>query len=174
MQCYVRGEHERQVWFEAISGCIDACSTLAMCPAGPSSNARCSQGQVLFSQARLAYQRCCALWCYILFFHCSINPERSQSLFLSRRSQGQALFSQAMQAYERSCALSDSEAGDDLPGLLHNWGCGLHAAAKRQAAAAARGAALQAAAAKLTAAASFNRGAHLLTDTAFSTRTGVA
>ena len=34
------------------------------------------------------------------------------------------------QAYERSCALSDSAHGDDLPGLLCNWGCGLLAVAQ--------------------------------------------
>ena len=37
-----------------------------------------------------------------------------------------AAYEEAMRAYERACQLSASEAGDDLPGLLHNWGVGLH------------------------------------------------
>ena len=37
-----------------------------------------------------------------------------------------AAYGEAMRAYERACQLSTSEAGDDLPGLLHNWGVGLH------------------------------------------------
>ncbi|KAG1656018.1 hypothetical protein FOA52_005646 [Chlamydomonas sp. UWO 241] len=35
----------------------------------------------------------------------------------------------ALQSYERSCSLCDSTQGDDLPGLLCNWGSGLLAAA---------------------------------------------
>jgi hypothetical protein len=41
-----------------------------------------------------------------------------------------AAFGEALAAYERSCGLSDSEAGDDLPSLLHNWGVGLHSVSK--------------------------------------------
>ena len=43
--------------------------------------------------------------------------------------EGQGHYRQALQAYERSCSLSDSQQGDDLPGLLHNWGVGLHSLA---------------------------------------------
>lgn len=39
------------------------------------------------------------------------------------------LYNAALAAYERSCALSDSADGDDLPGLLVNWGVGLTTAA---------------------------------------------
>lgn len=39
-------------------------------------------------------------------------------------------FAAALEAYETSCSMSDSGAGDDLPGLLHNWGCGLRAIAQ--------------------------------------------
>jgi len=42
----------------------------------------------------------------------------------------ESAFAAALAAYEHSCALSDSEAGDDLPSLLHNWGVGLHSIAK--------------------------------------------
>jgi hypothetical protein len=31
----------------------------------------------------------------------------------------------ALQAYEQACSLTDSTDGDDLPGLLANWGTGL-------------------------------------------------
>jgi hypothetical protein len=44
---------------------------------------------------------------------------------------GQAVFASALEAYQASCALSDSSAGDDLPGLLHNWGVGLHTISKQ-------------------------------------------
>lgn len=30
-----------------------------------------------------------------------------------------------MQAFEAACSMTSSEQGDDLPGLLHNWGVGL-------------------------------------------------
>ncbi|KAK9821851.1 hypothetical protein WJX74_004939 [Apatococcus lobatus] len=40
--------------------------------------------------------------------------------------EGQGCYKEALQAYEHSCSLSDSQQGDDLPGLLHNWGVGLH------------------------------------------------
>eukprot|EP00775_Hariotina_reticulata_P010991 gene10991-11145_t len=43
---------------------------------------------------------------------------------------GQDAFQAAVQAYESSCSLTDSSAGDDLPGLLHNWGVGLHTISK--------------------------------------------
>lgn len=45
-------------------------------------------------------------------------------------SAGQAAFSSALESYQASCSLSDSSAGDDLPGLLHNWGVGLHTISK--------------------------------------------
>ena len=34
-------------------------------------------------------------------------------------------YEQGMAAYGTACSLSSSEQGDDLPGLLHNWGVGL-------------------------------------------------
>ncbi len=37
-----------------------------------------------------------------------------------------SLYSKAMAAYGKACMLSSSEEGDDLPGLLNNWGVGLH------------------------------------------------
>ncbi len=42
------------------------------------------------------------------------------------KARAQVAYERAMAAYERACGLSSSEAGDDLPGLLHNWGVGLH------------------------------------------------
>ena len=38
------------------------------------------------------------------------------------------VYGEAMDAYAKACSMSSSEAGDDLPGLLHNWGVGLHSA----------------------------------------------
>ena len=37
-----------------------------------------------------------------------------------------AIYGEAMAAYGKACQLSSSEEGDDLPGLLNNWGVGLH------------------------------------------------
>ena len=37
-----------------------------------------------------------------------------------------SLYSEAVAAYGKACMLSSSEEGDDLPGLLNNWGVGLH------------------------------------------------
>ena len=48
---------------------------------------------------------------------------------LGQHGQAATLYREAMQAYNRACSLSSSENGDDLPGLLHNWGSGLHSAA---------------------------------------------
>lgn len=36
-----------------------------------------------------------------------------------------------MQAFETACCMTSSEHGDDLPGLLHNWGVGLSAMAEQ-------------------------------------------
>lgn len=43
---------------------------------------------------------------------------------------GLSLPQAAVQSYESSCSMTDSSAGDDLPGLLHNWGVGLHTISK--------------------------------------------
>ena len=48
----------------------------------------------------------------------------------ARRSEVPEICSEAIRAYERSCSLSDSSQGDDLPGLLCNWGSGLLAIAQ--------------------------------------------
>lgn len=37
-----------------------------------------------------------------------------------------AVYGEAMAAYSKACMLSSSEEGDDLAGLLFNWGVGLH------------------------------------------------
>ena len=39
-------------------------------------------------------------------------------------------YQQGMEAYATSCSMSSSEQGDDLPGLLHNWGVGLRSMAE--------------------------------------------
>ena len=42
----------------------------------------------------------------------------------------QQAYEQGMEAYATACSLSSSEQGDDLPGLLHNWGVGLRVMAE--------------------------------------------
>lgn len=37
-----------------------------------------------------------------------------------------SVYGEAMAAYGKACSLCSSEEGDDLPGLLYNWGIGLH------------------------------------------------
>ena len=39
-------------------------------------------------------------------------------------------YQQGMEAYATACSLTSSEQGDDLPGLLHNWGVGLRSMAE--------------------------------------------
>lgn len=43
---------------------------------------------------------------------------------------GSETMSRAEAAYRRACELSDSADGDDLPGLLCNWSCGLRSASQ--------------------------------------------
>jgi hypothetical protein len=45
-------------------------------------------------------------------------------------AQPQVFYSQAREAYSHACSLSSSENGDDLPGLLLNWGVALLSMAK--------------------------------------------
>lgn len=47
-----------------------------------------------------------------------------------RQHEGEECFREAIDAYSQSCGLSDSRKGDDLPGLLENWGIGLVTASK--------------------------------------------
>lgn len=73
--------------------------------------------------------------------------------------QGHGVFQQALEAYCRSCTLSDSEQGDDLPGLLQNWGVGLYDMSKHfKSDLAGRSSLLQQSAAKLQSSMDFNRG----------------
>lgn len=43
-------------------------------------------------------------------------------------AEARGMYSDAMTQYDKSCTLSSSDNGDDLPGLLHNWGVGLQSA----------------------------------------------
>jgi tetratricopeptide (TPR) repeat protein len=45
-------------------------------------------------------------------------------------SEGFSKFTKAREAYAKACELSSSEQGDDLPGLLLNWGAGVLTAAE--------------------------------------------
>jgi tetratricopeptide (TPR) repeat protein len=63
-----------------------------------------------------------------------------------------------MEAYGRACGLSSSEHGDDLPGLLCNWGAGLLAAAARAQDPGAAIALLEEAAQRLRESIAFDRG----------------
>ncbi|GMH34084.1 hypothetical protein BSKO_01918 [Bryopsis sp. KO-2023] len=47
-----------------------------------------------------------------------------------RQSEGEECFREAFESYTQSCGLCDSRKGDDLPGLLENWGLGLVTASR--------------------------------------------
>ncbi|PSC72882.1 hypothetical protein C2E20_4035 [Micractinium conductrix] len=71
---------------------------------------------------------------------------------------GGALFQEAMQAYHRACSLSDAADGDDVPGLLVNWGRGLLAMAQQAQELALAVSLLDEAARRLEQSAAFQRG----------------
>jgi hypothetical protein len=73
------------------------------------------------------------------------------------RAAARALYDSAMEEYSRACGLSSSENGDDLPGLLHNWGVALLSVGKRLGSHAERRAALEQAAQRLKECAQFDR-----------------
>jgi SWI/SNF-related matrix-associated actin-dependent regulator 1 of chromatin subfamily A len=75
-----------------------------------------------------------------------------------RSDEARALFARAHAAHGRACELSSSEAGDDLPGLLANWGTALAAAAAAAPDVPSALALLDEAAARLARAAEFERG----------------
>ncbi|GAX86110.1 hypothetical protein CEUSTIGMA_g13522.t1 [Chlamydomonas eustigma] len=71
-------------------------------------------------------------WCNLadcLMSYAQLLTDRKASLPQERQGEAAALCQAALQAYEQACAVSDSSHGDDLPGLLCNWGSGLIAAA---------------------------------------------
>jgi hypothetical protein len=43
-----------------------------------------------------------------------------------RGPEGEEAFAKALVTYEAACGLCDSARGDDLPGLLYDWGVGLN------------------------------------------------
>ena len=45
---------------------------------------------------------------------------------MRQAQEARAAFQRGVAGYAQACSLCSSEAGDDLPGLLHNWGVGLH------------------------------------------------
>ncbi|KAK9838501.1 hypothetical protein WJX81_003740 [Elliptochloris bilobata] len=74
------------------------------------------------------------------------------------KEQSRRLYAEAMAAYAAACSLSSSEAGDDLPALLFNWGVGLHSLGTHAQAPEEAEAALVEAGARLREAASFAKG----------------
>ncbi|KAG2442009.1 hypothetical protein HYH02_009801 [Chlamydomonas schloesseri] len=75
----------------------------------------------------------------------------------AREAEASADFAAALAAYESACSHTDSSQGDDLPGLLCNWGAGLLSMAGCLQDPAARLPLLQQAAGRLEHAASFDR-----------------
>eukprot|EP00873_Tetraselmis_striata_P005025 jgi/Tetstr1/425289/TSEL_015740.t1 len=71
---------------------------------------------------------------------------------------GQEAFQAAEGAYEAACSLCDSASGDDLPGLLYDWGAALFTMAGYAQDASVAGALLSRAATKLRDSAAFGRG----------------
>ena len=50
----------------------------------------------------------------------------------SDHTASQQAYAHAMEAYNTACSMSTSDQGDDLPGLLHNWGVGLRSLAEHE------------------------------------------
>ena len=69
-----------------------------------------------------------------------------------------ALYGRALGAYTAACGAADSTRGDDVAGLLYNWGCGLQSQAKHRPGPAGPAPHLELAAAKLRTAAEFGAG----------------
>ncbi|EIE25053.1 hypothetical protein COCSUDRAFT_61299 [Coccomyxa subellipsoidea C-169] len=69
-----------------------------------------------------------------------------------------SVYGEAMAAYAKACSLCSSEDGDDLPGLLHNWGVGLHSLGTHAKNPALAASSLAEAAARLRESCAFNRG----------------
>ncbi|BDA41286.1 hypothetical protein COCOBI_02-0660 [Coccomyxa sp. Obi] len=69
-----------------------------------------------------------------------------------------SVYGEAMAAYAKACSLCSSEDGDDLPGLLHNWGVGLHSLGTHARNAALASSSLEEAAVRLRESVAFNRG----------------
>jgi hypothetical protein len=69
-----------------------------------------------------------------------------------------ACYGRALGAYAAACGGADSTRGDDVAGLLYNWGCGLQSAAKHRPGPAGPTPQLELAAAKLRTAAEFGAG----------------
>ncbi|GIL52179.1 hypothetical protein Vafri_8116 [Volvox africanus] len=75
----------------------------------------------------------------------------------AREAEAQSDFMAAMSSYETACSMCDSSQGDDLPGLLCNWGSALRSLAGCLQDPAARLGPLEQAASRLDQAASFDR-----------------
>ncbi len=69
-----------------------------------------------------------------------------------------ACYGRALGAYAAACGGADSTKGDDVAGLLYNWGCGLQSLAKHRPGPAGPAQHLELAAAKLRTAAEFGAG----------------
>ncbi|KAK9813059.1 hypothetical protein WJX72_008231 [[Myrmecia] bisecta] len=83
---------------------------------------------------------------------------KAERLFDAGQHQAaQDAYGRAMEAYSKSCSMSSSDQGDDLPGLLHNWGVGFFSIASHTQDGAIRSYALEESARRLKAAIDFDR-----------------
>jgi len=79
-------------------------------------------------------------------------------LRLGRPEEGERHFRRSLEAYQAACGLSDSANGDDLPGLLYDWGVSCYTIAGHATDDASAYGLLQQAMAKLKDSSSFDRG----------------
>jgi hypothetical protein len=87
----------------------------------------------------VACKHCCSAMCFVQTWGNRADALVRQAELLAEVTPAQSgddavgqAFEQAMQAYEKACSMTSSEQGDDLPGLLHNWGVGLRSMADLQ------------------------------------------
>ena len=67
--------------------------------------------------------------------HCSANKVHfyaggDAAAAAAAAAEARALFARSDETYQLACGCLDTESGDDLAGLLYDWGCTLHAFAE--------------------------------------------
>ncbi|GLC42096.1 hypothetical protein PLESTM_001290900 [Pleodorina starrii] len=88
----------------------------------------------------------------------AVIPTSPAEWAAAREAEAQSDFAAAILSYEAACSMSDSSQGDDLPGLLSNWGAGLLSLAGCMQDPSSRLPLLEQAASRLGQAAAFDRG----------------
>uniref|UniRef100_A0A7S3VU66 Uncharacterized protein n=1 Tax=Dunaliella tertiolecta TaxID=3047 RepID=A0A7S3VU66_DUNTE len=169
IQTYQQVTEQGRMRVDACVNCGNALTSLAELMEAPAA----TQGQAAQQQQQQQQQQCALYRQAVAMYDDALQQEEdalthsNKGDALMQLSQalwdaGQVLEAQvtsqsALTSYETSCSLSSSSEGDDLPGLLANWGTGLITAGKYAAELAQRTALIDAAIARLQNCAEFAR-----------------